>query len=94
MVWMNAIPTAFQTTKKYVVVRNVLATEESKRKQAVGIHARDGIVKHLILIHTKLSIRILVWMKITAEIRMMNLQFGAKQQMNQRRGNFVIQFLY
>ena len=34
-------------TRKYVVARNVLTTEESKPKHAVGKPARDGIVKLL-----------------------------------------------
>ena len=81
--------------KKYVVVRDVLNTEDFKPEHAVDIRASDGMLKHLIFMRRgcQLIIPILVWKTtISAEIQMVKQQFGATQQMQIKDGNYVIQF--
>ena len=81
-------------TKKYVVVLNVLDTEDIKLKHAVEKRASDGIFKNLIIMPTrhKSTLKV-VWNKIIAEIQMVNQQFGAIQQMQIKDGIIVIQMI-
>ena len=65
-------PPRENSTKKYVVVRNVRDTEEIKQKHGVEIRASDGMFKHLTVMRESRPIGlILVWMRTSAGIQMM-----------------------
>ena len=77
-------------TKKHVVVRNVLDTEDLKPEHAVDLRASDGMFKHLIVIHTRHSRNpIQVWKRISVETHQVRQQFGATQQIKHQNGNIV-----
>ena len=84
-----------RTTKKYVVVGNALDTEEFKPKRVVEKRASDGMFKHLMsIINNHQRNLMLVWKAtISAEIQMVNPQFGATQQIQLQDMKHVTQLM-
>ena len=74
------------------MIKDVLVTEDIKRKHVVDIRARDGMPKHLrnILTH-QIDGLMVVWNTIIAEIQMVMIQFGALQLMHLKNMSIVTQ---
>lgn len=97
LMWLGLASTVVKcSTEINVKALNVMDTEDVKQKHAVAKHARDGIVKLLILtlVSQKHWNLLSTWKKISAEIHQVHqvvIQFGAIQQIQIQDGNIVIQ---
>lgn len=79
-------------SENFAPISNALITEESKTRQKLVKHARNGVRITLMIIQERRSIiQLRVSTPISAEIRMVRKQFGATQQIPiQERKNVIL----